>query len=530
MPGSKRTDREKGQFSGAGLRVAKAYVMPRKWRLAQYGCYAVLAIVAYVIVDNVFLKSRFVSGGPLSSAHARIETSCMKCHTPAKGVADQKCSICHEKTGDALGVYSAAAHSVYRSGDAKRAALMVEKHHGSVQSCADCHTEHRGREAQITRMSDQECLGCHDYGSFNRKHPEFQFVRDRIPDSETLHFTHRRHLAEVMRLTQEPNAEQACIYCHVAEPDGKHFRPIDFEVHCAQCHLTPGIKTDLLPVRQAADPTAPGVETLEMIRARGGPGTTWAYYSSPSEFTQRGDKVKKSPIYHEDPWILENLRQIRRRIYPNAGLADLVKFGANEGVPSTQLYREAIQTLDGYAMGLRGRPEPEIVTELQWIDSLLTVARRKVRSANNDLGSDPAFSVAASGVPAAGAARQAALDTLAAHLALKCTECHQLVDGALLRVTPDQRTLRRTEFDHAAHIVDRRCLACHTSIPMTDEMLAGKEFDPAMDTASIQNIPGIQNCRECHKPDEASNRCTTCHLYHPNETQRGNLLLFKPAL
>ena len=43
--------------------------------------------------------------------------------------------------------------------------------------------------------------------------------------------------------------------------------------------------------------------------------------------------------------------------------------------------------------------------------------------------------------------------------------------------------------------------------------------------ASIQNLPGIANCRECHTAGKVSDSCVTCNYYHPDKSNRANLLL-----
>ena len=99
----------------------------------------------------------------------------------------------------------------------------------------------------------------------------------------------------------------------------------------------------------------------------------------------------------------------------------------------------------------------------------------------------------------------------------------------IARVQEDQRTLRRAEFNHRAHIIEVRCLECHTRIPITENLDASislYEIDPASDHAGILNLPGIEVCRECHNPRLASDRCTTCHLFHPDQSRRSELVLY----
>jgi uncharacterized membrane protein len=95
-----------------------------------------------------------------------------------------------------------------------------------------------------------------------------------------------------------------------------------------------------------------------------------------------------------------------------------------------------------------------------------------------------------------------------------------------VRVQRDQQVLRRAQFNHRAHIVQRRCLECHTEIPIIAQADSAKAVPASLDRAAIQNIPGIENCRVCHNANETSNRCVTCHYFHPNKTNRSSMLLY----
>jgi uncharacterized membrane protein len=86
--------------------------------------------------------------------------------------------------------------------------------------------------------------------------------------------------------------------------------------------------------------------------------------------------------------------------------------------------------------------------------------------------------------------------------------------------------LHRAEFNHRAHILDRRCLECHVEIPIADALDANTKIDILKDKSSIQNVPKKENCVECHTSTAASNRCVTCHFMHPNKENRGSLQLF----
>jgi hypothetical protein len=524
---AKKENRRKGTFGDGRLTVAKSYVFPLSRKLMMIvggiGC-AVVAV--YYAADAWLLRNTFISSGSLSAHHANFEQECSKCHQPFKNVLDAKCSTCHEKTNDQMGVYTFAAHYIYRSEDGNRLQTGKKNHAGDEGYCASCHPDHRGREGRITHVRDARCATCH-YTSFNTDHPQFEFARTNAPDDSTLKMTHVRHTKEVMKLLKIQNIEQACLHCHNAMPDGKGFQPLDFDMHCADCHLTTATETPSLTIRNPAETISPGVETLEMIQRRKGPGTTWAFYTNPNAFTINGNKIKKSPVYHRDPWILENLKQLRRMVYADSTLADLLNAAARGARKSKQLvYKEMIETLKNYVLGLRSQPEPEIQAELTRIDSLLKEATQKVSSGAALLPDVAGMASALAMNPNLTADQRQSIEDYALKLTKPCLECHEVDHAAILSVKASQRKLMRAEFDHRAHITQRRCLECHTAIPVAQALAGDTTGIAAIDRAATQNIPAIENCFACHTKDAGSNTCVTCHFMHPNKQNRSNLQLF----
>ncbi|MCI0697155.1 cytochrome c3 family protein [candidate division KSB1 bacterium] len=546
MAKNENSTKKKGTFSDLRLAVARKYIFPDPRRaMMAAGGLAGLAILAYYVIDFHFLKSNLAASGPLSSFHANFEKDCAACHQQFDAATNAKCSVCHEKTGDEVGVYTFAGHYIYRSGDARRIKDGGNKYSAKEENCAVCHQEHLGRAAAITKVSDAQCISCHVYGSFNKNHPQFQFAAQKIADDTTLAFTHIRHVKEVVKREKLADIERACLYCHNPQPDGQRFAAIDFDTHCSACHLTASIATPALKMKSADDPLTPGVETLEAMRRRGGPGMAWASNSNPNEFQIKpGNRLIKSPVRHQDPWILENLKMLRRALHPsnNLELADLLKASGknpaqNGAMVSAAVYQEALQALENYAAGLRGRPEPEVQKDLIKIDSLLKVTRNRLRRQTNLIpNGKPALPSALGGPgfllppnsvnPNLAPDQVTSMNELAESLTQPCRECHTVANASIVRVQKDQQILRRAQFNHRAHIVQRRCLECHTEIPIIAQAGVAKVVPASLDRAAIQNIPGIENCRVCHNANETSNRCVTCHYFHPNKTNRSNMLLY----
>ena len=329
MPKQENHKRKKGTFSDIRLSVARKYVFPVSRRPMIVGGGIVgLVFLLFYIINTSLLSGSFISPGPLSSNHANFEENCQRCHELGNMVTIEKCSVCHEKTGDDLGVYNFSAHYLYQSKDVRKVENSSLEYTHREMPCLSCHIEHRGRDATITEVSDRKCIRCHEYGSFNSEHPEFEFARENIPDDSTLIMTHNRHtgfvLEDLVKRGGGPIIEEACLNCHNPDPDGKNFTDINYDLHCGDCHIGPERQTASLPVRDPKNPGEPGVETIEMIKQRGGPGVAWAFYMNPNVLSGRSS-VKKRPIYHKDPWIMENLKQIRKKLYPSDGLDDLLR-------------------------------------------------------------------------------------------------------------------------------------------------------------------------------------------------------------
>jgi hypothetical protein len=541
----------KGVFGSSDLPVAQRYLAPvSRRRMVLAGGVIFALLLAWAVLDGWLGHGRMLSNGPLSSNHANLASNCGACHgetsqgetrpsgtSPSEtrqgktrqgethAVTNESCSSCHEKHGDELGVYTFASHYLYRSKDFQRVVPSPKE-----TPCFACHVEHEGRDAEITRVPDARCVSCHAFGSFNRDHPQFDFVAAQPADSTALEFSHTRHVREVMERNGYQDVELSCLSCHHPRDDGKSFQPIRFEQHCDACHLTTSVRTPPLPLRDPARQSA-GVETLEDIQNRGGPDARWAYFINPNEFRVQGSRVVKSPLYHRDPWVLDNLRSLRRQLYPQAGLADLLTTSPDVDLSELQsLYTEAIATLEEQARGLRSRPEMEIQDDLERIDALLDQLKSRLEDPYAPL--DEARFLLALGPPSSTLSEEqsASIRGLAQALTEPCRQCHTVSEATITRVQRDQRTLRRAEFNHRAHTLQRGCLDCHTEIPILQALEAGKPADRSVDNAGIQNLPHIETCQQCHTPSVASNACVTCHLFHPDTSRRSELRLsIKPA-
>ena len=148
------------------------------------------------------LFEQLIMPGDLSSVHAKFEKTCETCHESfAQSTQPQLCLDCHKPV--ALDV---ANKTGYHGRSPEAAAL----------TCSDCHTDHQGRDAQITRFDRQ---------TFDHRQTDFPLDKGHeAVRCEGCHMAGKR-LAE---------APSACIDCHGANDPHKGGLGRD----CASCHVS----------------------------------------------------------------------------------------------------------------------------------------------------------------------------------------------------------------------------------------------------------------------------------------------------
>lgn len=516
---------EKGFFTEKRLPVAEKYVEPPgRGKLFLVGGLGMLMVAGVFLANAGFGGGSAITHGPLSENHALFAGECSTCHTPWEGVPDGNCLECHQKFGSELGHYTFDRHYLFRSGDFDRSAPASQE-----LPCATCHREHEGREAPLSQVADARCQACHGFASFADGHPEFEFAREELPDRSNLRFPHTLHVREMMDEYGLVDVEDACLRCHTPEPMGRFFEPISFERQCDACHLSSGTATPFLPLRTGAE-GEPGVQTLAAIRASGGPGALWADFWNPNEFMEVPGQIRKRPVYHEDPWVLHNLRLLRQELYPGAQLADLLRTStdvAQRDVPN--LAREAAETLREQIQAIQGDPSPEVQAELRDLQELLAEVERRVERPFSIIDESRFRVRVADRAPglATGELDEAAYLQVVDSLTASCQTCHVVDRATILRVQKDQRSLVRAEFDHRAHVIHARCLDCHSAIPIREFVAAGEDPPPELDRAEIQNLPTMESCLSCHAGQGPAARCVSCHFFHPDKEHWSNLSRFE---
>jgi hypothetical protein len=205
----------------------------------------ILGLTIFFVVPLSSSQKRAWTSGPISNAHKLIEADCKKCHaTPFVRVQDKECLACHNLTEHAKGIEN-----------------FSSKHANLSLRCAECHMEHNGDNALISR-DERFCTSCHatmsslkkdatveNVASFD-KHPQFRIsVSDaagivrkvslddtaQAIDSSRIKLNHKLHLKKGLQGSDGPVTLE-CNACHRLNSDFKTIQPISFDTHCRDCH------------------------------------------------------------------------------------------------------------------------------------------------------------------------------------------------------------------------------------------------------------------------------------------------------
>ena len=173
--------------------------------------------------------------GDLMKGHQAIKKDCLSCHTPFRGVTSVQCITCHKQ--DAIGIKNVAG--AFLPKDSSR----VLFHKGlSANSCADCHTDHKGldatktlktfKHASLTASLQKNCTACHK----NQK-PTDALHRYATGNCGECHSIKKWKPATFDHNRLAAADKKQCINCHKADqPNNQLHR--DATVACSACHST----------------------------------------------------------------------------------------------------------------------------------------------------------------------------------------------------------------------------------------------------------------------------------------------------
>ena len=97
-------------------------------------------------------------------------------------------------------------------------------------------------------------------------------------------------------------------------------------------------------------------------------------------------------------------------------------------------------------------------------------------------------------------------------LYVACLKCHELPTARLAPVRIAEPVMASSIFNHAPHVTQVDCVACHGD-PSSEDPVVRRVY--ASKLATDVNVPGVGECAVCHNPSDVSDDCQTCHRYHP---------------
>ena len=150
---------------------------------------------------------------------------------------------------------------------------------------------------RLENVDDRECATCHEFRGL-RGHPEFAVVRAQASAGVGIDFDHDRHIVEAQKAKGA-----TCQTCHEQTGDRRAFQPLNFDRHCASCHLESGLfesETDFVAPEFVVAPSEVPAPALGGSRVTLSPGP-------------RG-KLKATGLRHRDGWMLYNAARLRRGI------------------------------------------------------------------------------------------------------------------------------------------------------------------------------------------------------------------------
>ncbi len=531
----------------------------RKWKRA-------LSIIvpaigaAWIVFAAVSGDEAIYNSGPISTAHAMFENRCTECHVTGSGAAGQatargwywkqvtfeaaigdndmstQCLDCHTFGGPAASPHNITypkAKSVRRT------------------ECTMCHTEHKGREADISALSDEQCATCHErsFSSFDKEHPEFSKT---FPHSRrvSIRFDHAAHFGkhfEDRRVADK--SPTSCITCHQGVSADRIVEPLGFEENCAYCHAEQIVKRDFIVLRlPALEESILDQDALQEVCGLQSEEAGEKFESvSADEMSEAaayllGVAGNDAAEYGETFKTLV-IAMAKEGSGPLAAMIEKSNAGGDPARLFAGLNPEAVKRM---ACAWAANLEYELPGKPVfggWYGDLLELIYRPSGHADPVIMRWLEFAVAAGGEDED--ARNRAKVMRESLISPKegpgaCTKCHAVSresEDAPLRMEWRYRrgtaSSYRSYYSHRRHLKlvnpqgvkladpTRGCATCHRIDLKADFSAGFLDFDPMNFSSNFAPITK-EACTQCHSAGRFRQDCQLCHSYHkePNLTER----------
>lgn len=550
-------------------------------KLVAYAAFLLLAILLASLYSP--LGQSLVSPGELSAKHSGVALNqCADCHGETAGHpqawfaralsgfggqhnSNGSCLSCHK-----LGAAAGLAHSIPSHQLEAFAAENIEGYTASSAAaaaeipCFSCHQEHRGKHADLTEVSNQQCDSCHQqkHQPFSA-HPEFLSFS---PASKTaVAFDHQKHFVNYfLKDEMQAQAKSQCDSCHALEEGGRNMAVKPFDQTCRGCHqkdvtgeklYPPAVSVLALPLLDVKTLSAAGVSVGSWPAFAEARITPFMFHwlSQYPEIAPVLKKIRNGEIdlsFLEDEstqdlrligqlvWRIKQLFSVVATVGPGQLLGYSEKIAqaeindADSAAMFTSLPVSLMQTINSawfknlsreMADFERGSPTsshrfesgsdalPKATALGGWYAQDFNLYYQPTGHADAFMRSWLSFS---GSHHSGGAGLADVFSELSARgTPGQCGKCHESLNEPQQDIhwTMSERSgaeMSLTNFDHSRHlhiVAHDGCASCHR----LDMEKTVEQFSPITKA----------DCQSCHTAQAAGDNCTTCHNYHLNSSQ-----------
>jgi hypothetical protein len=444
-----------------------------KVRLAVLALLVTVGWVAVAVASRSHLRAA-MTHGELARSHVPWMNQCDACHVPhgSGGAGDGlfavrdrwrtfRCETCH--AGPANDPKNYGPHY-----DRTHNPQLVDD--AQARDCSSCHHDHRGKDFDLTRVSDSECVRCHrdlsrlhgtgpSITAFATDHPDFRATTH--PPTRGLKFNHALHLAKGLTEPANLNNPNAAFklgqvaaadrekYRRFADGDSEH---AVLRLECSACH----------------EPAGGGYKRVVFEqRCQGCHAQTVSFLQSPGGVTTKPFQVEHGRPLAETDRLIRS--EILRQIEDQKGILRQVPVPPPDRLDSPRI---AVPS----DLGKEADALTKMATGLLTCRKCHTIADGQVKPTGTPTLWLPA----------------AKFDHLA-HRAIRCADCHETWE--------DVRIWRNAGPEEGLNVpgIDN-CLQCHAPAGSTEITTAvNVERGPAWAQLGLPSPGGIRHdCVDCH--------------------------------
>ncbi len=433
--------------------------------------------------------------GPVATVHASFEQDCQQCHQDFTPISSQATRLSVPVLGirseESIGHLERACQVCHAVGNHYRASMTSDSQLLD-QNCGECHTDHQGRDFQLTNIGNNKCVVCHSnlsarcksapevndvVTSFTKSaHGDFASVSGK--DSGVIKFDHHQHMLpgqidEGQKGAFTIEMLESSLQAKYRQPNQVDTDPV--QLNCQSCH------------RPAGNPDPQNTLTGDAELGRYMASVSFDEHCSACHAIHPAMATENTtPIPHAVPWSrVELLLAATTKGARNIGQARQL----NDDTQTTAQPGSGLGTLSLDPSGADVSP-----TQLRKL-----VEVQCLKCHDNQSISDEVIASARAGAAPMIPARwfRSGIYDHAAHRKIDCRYCHEAaypIDGEPASLPNDHETVMIGGIDS--------CTGCHRDeTSPTPTTLAG----------SVSTMLGGQ-------PTWASDDCTTCHRYHTEIT------------